>query len=67
MSSKQDQVFDKRVLGRNIKHNRISRKEYEQYLKALPDVTAKAVPIFFDDGSGGASEESTGGQEGERE
>ena len=34
----QDWNFDKRVLKRNILNGTISREEYHQYLKSLPDM-----------------------------
>jgi len=49
MTGKPEYLFDRRIVSRNIKRERITRKEYEQYLKSLDDVTAKAVPMFHDD------------------
>jgi hypothetical protein len=45
MSSKET-LFDRRIIARQIKHGRTSRKEFEQYLESLPDVSAKAVPML---------------------
>jgi hypothetical protein len=45
---KVDGVFDRRVVQRNLKHGRVTRKEYDQYLAGLPDVATKAVPMFFE-------------------
>lgn len=49
MSGKPEYLFDTRIVSRNIKRERITRKEYEQHLKGLEDVTHKAVPMFFED------------------
>ncbi len=38
---KDARLFDVRIVERNIKRGIISRKEYERFLKALPDVTDK--------------------------
>lgn len=37
-------VFDVRTVERNIKKGHTTRKEYEKYLKALPDVSANVAP-----------------------
>lgn len=59
MSSKVDVSYDKRIVARSIKKGRITRKEYEQYLKGLKDATEKAVPMFWDEQpERGESEES---------
>jgi hypothetical protein len=49
MSSKPESYFDKRIVARNIKHNKISKKEYEQFLKGLKDASVKSVPMFSDE------------------
>ena len=46
MSGKPESLFDKRIVQRNVRKNRVSRKEVDQFLKSLPDVAAKAVPVF---------------------
>jgi hypothetical protein len=56
MSSKQDVCFDKRIVARSIQKGRITRKEYEQYLKSLKDATDKAVPMFWDEHPEGEAE-----------
>ena len=37
-------LFDLRTVERNIKRGLTTRKEYERYLKSLPDVTEKVAP-----------------------
>lgn len=37
-------TFDVRTVERNIKKGHTTRKEYEKYLKALPDVSANVAP-----------------------
>jgi len=51
---KQETMFDKRIVARNLKRNKINRKDYEAYLKGLKDVKDKAVQVFHE-GSKGAS------------
>ena len=46
MSSKPDVLYDKRTMARNLKRNKLSRKELEQYLASLEDASTKAVPMF---------------------
>ena len=36
--------FDIRTVERNIKKGHVTRKDYEKYLKALPDVSANVAP-----------------------
>ena len=43
---KVDGLLDRRVVARNLKHGRLTRKEYEAHLASLPDVSTKAVPMF---------------------
>lgn len=35
----QDWMLDKRVIERNIRKKVLTRKDYERYLKSLPDVS----------------------------
>lgn len=37
--------FDVRIVERNIRRGRLARKDYDKYLKDLPDVTDKAQEI----------------------
>lgn len=41
-----DGLLDRRVVSRNLKHGRLTRKELDQHLASLPDVSGKAVPMF---------------------
>ena len=34
-------LFDRRIVERNIKRGLITRKDYEKFLKAIPDAAAK--------------------------
>ncbi len=40
---KDARLFDVRIVERNIKRGLITRKEYERFLKSLPDVAEKVV------------------------
>jgi hypothetical protein len=37
-------LFDLRTVERNIKRGLITRKEYERFLKSLPDASEKLAP-----------------------
>jgi hypothetical protein len=37
-------LFDNRTIERNIRKGLITRKDYEKFLKNLPDATDKAAP-----------------------
>jgi hypothetical protein len=49
------QKHDKRTIERHIKLGVVEEKEHEKFLKSLPDVADKAMPVevvmdeFFDD------------------
>ncbi len=47
-----DALFDRRILARNLKAGKITRKELEQYLTGLPDASARAMPMFGDRDAG---------------
>ena len=38
-------IFDSRIVERNIKRGLVSRKDYEKYLKSLPDSKEKVKPV----------------------
>ncbi|MBN2576467.1 MAG: hypothetical protein JXP73_18030 [Deltaproteobacteria bacterium] len=41
---KDARLFDVRTVERNIKRGLITRKEYERFLKSLPDATDRVAP-----------------------
>lgn len=41
---KSPRLFDSRTIERNIRKGLITRKDYDKYLKSLPDVTDKIAP-----------------------
>ncbi len=41
---KEIRLFDLRTVERNIKRGLITRKDYERFLKALPDASDKVIP-----------------------
>ena len=49
MSKKDESLFDVRIVNRNIKDKLIKNKDYERFLKKLPDVTDKGTPLVFDE------------------
>jgi hypothetical protein len=46
---KDPRLFDQRVVERNIKRGLVTRKEYERYLKSLPDAAEKVAPAEPDE------------------
>lgn len=38
-------LVDRRVVSRYLKKSRLDEKDYERYLKSLPDLAEQAVPI----------------------
>ncbi|GIW47717.1 MAG: hypothetical protein KatS3mg078_1594 [Deltaproteobacteria bacterium] len=49
MKEKADLLFDVRVVERNIQEGIITREEYEEYLRKLPDVSDKGCPLIIED------------------
>jgi hypothetical protein len=43
---KPESIFDKRIVERNLKRNKITQKDYEQYLKSLPDAKGKSIKVL---------------------
>jgi len=41
---KDARLFDLRTIERNIKRGLITRKDYERFLKSLPDASDKTIP-----------------------
>jgi hypothetical protein len=41
--AKDSRLFDTRTVERNIKRGLITRKEYEKFLKSLPDAAERVV------------------------
>jgi hypothetical protein len=41
---KEARLFDIRTVERNIKRGLITRKDYERFLKSLPDASDKTLP-----------------------
>ena len=42
--AKDPRLFDIRTVERNIKSGLITRKDYERFLKSLPDVASEIAP-----------------------
>jgi hypothetical protein len=40
-----DHIFDKRIIERNMKRGRLTKAEYQEFLKTLPDDSAKAATV----------------------
>jgi len=44
-----DKLVDLRIVDRNIRKGKISRKEYDTFVSALPDVEDNATELILDD------------------
>jgi hypothetical protein len=49
MSAKNELQYDQRTIERKIQRGLVTRKEYDQYLASLKDVSDKAVPLFSEE------------------
>ncbi len=41
----ENKLVDKRVAPRNLRKGLLDEKDYDRYLKSLPDVAEQAVPV----------------------
>jgi hypothetical protein len=62
MRDRTDRVFDKRIVERNIKRGKITRKEYLDMLASLPDVEQNAE--YLPDGALGEQDHTGDGSDG---
>ncbi len=46
MSEKQEILFDKRTMDRNLASGRITRREYDSHLNHIEDGKNKSEPLF---------------------
>ncbi len=60
MATKPEAYFDIRTVDRNIARGRLTKKEYQAYIKNLPDVEDKGVPMMWEEEP---QEEATEGDE----
>jgi len=44
----ESKLVDKRVVSRYLKKSLVDEKDYEKYLRSLPDLSDQAVPIESD-------------------
>jgi len=51
MKDKNELVYDVRVADRYIREGVITKDDYEQYIKKLPDVSDKGCPLLIDEGA----------------
>ncbi len=60
-------LIDKRVAQRYLRKGRVDEKEYDRYLKSLPDLADQAVPVESDLDQDGDDLEDEGDAEGPKE
>ena len=53
-----EQLYDKRIIERNIKKGLIQRKDLEKHLKELPDVADNMQVVELDEAGGGGDDEA---------
>ena len=46
---KDEKLFDVRILGKNIKEGLVTKKEYEKFIKNLPDVEEKGERLIIEE------------------
>lgn len=49
MANNLDFVYDVRIIERYLREGKITKNEYEQYLKNLPDMVDESCPLIIDD------------------
>ena len=49
MKDRNELVYDVRVADRYIREGVITKDDYEQYIKKLPDVSDKGCPLLVDE------------------
>ena len=49
MGNKADFVYDVRTIERYLREGKITKNDYEQYLKNLPDMVDESCPLIIDD------------------
>ncbi len=49
MGNKPDFEYDVRIIERYLREGKITKAEYEQYLKNLPDMIEESCPLIIDD------------------
>lgn len=49
MANNPDFVYDVRIIERYLREGKITKNEYEQYLKNLPDMVDESCPLIIDD------------------
>ncbi len=47
--NKEELDYDVRIVDRNIREGAVSKKDYDKYVKGLPDVEDKGEPLVFED------------------
>ncbi|MBI4228894.1 MAG: hypothetical protein HY693_04135 [Deltaproteobacteria bacterium] len=67
MSDKPEFAYDVRIIERYMREGKITKNEYEEYLKNLPDMVDESCPLIIDDEPKGEAEvESDNKEEGFR-
>ena len=47
--TEESRTMDKRTIERYIRSGVVDAKDYEKFIKSLPDVAAKSMPVEVDD------------------
>ena len=57
----ENKKFDKRSIERNLREGTVSAKEWEEYLKKLPDISDKVDLVMLEESQGGETTEDKAG------
>jgi hypothetical protein len=49
MGNKPEFAYDVRIIERYLREGEITKNEYEEYLKNLPDMVDESCPLIIDD------------------
>jgi hypothetical protein len=49
MANKPDFTYDVRIIERYLREGKITKNEYDEYLKNLPDMIDESCPLIIDD------------------
>lgn len=65
MSDKSEFAYDVRIIERYMREGKITKNEYQEYLKNLPDMVDESCPLIIDDEPKGDEEVESERKEGE--
>lgn len=67
MKKSDDFLFDVRIAYRHLRDGVISKKDYDKYIKGLPDMESNSEPLIIEDENEGAQAETVQAETAETE